>query len=225
MTETGPVAILVGAGPRLGEAIARRFGRDGYRVLLVARDDERLSHMAERLRGEGVDASWASADVADAGMLTATVRGLVRRAGRVDVAHHNVSVWRDATAAELTAEQLLADLAGGAASLLALSRAVTPSMSAAGRGTILATGSAAADSPSPAAASLGVQKAALRALVQVLAADLRPRGIHVAMASVNGVLAPAGPVEPDRVAELFAQLADETNAPPETWRTVVPFPS
>ena len=71
------------------------------------------------------------------------------------------------------------------------------------------------------AATLGVQKAALRALVQALAADLRPDGIHVATVTVRGTVAEGTPFAPDVVAQVFADLAEQTASDPAGWHTVV----
>lgn len=218
----GRTALVVGAGPRLGAAIARRFGRDGYAVTLIARSPATAEQVGTTLQGEGITAAWAAADVADPAALSAAIARLTEPTGGIDVAVHNVSVWRDASTLELTPEQLFTDLAAGTASLLTIAQAVAPAMTARGGGTILATGSAAADAPSPGAPSLGLQKAALRVLVQAMAAELAPQGIHCATVTINGVLG-TGPFDPARIAEVYAALVAETAGPREAWRTVVPY--
>jgi NAD(P)-dependent dehydrogenase (short-subunit alcohol dehydrogenase family) len=219
-----PFVLIVGGGPRLGEAVARRFGRDGYHVGLIARDEERLVGLAERLGADGITASWHTAHVAEPIDLTAAIDALVDDAGRVDVVLHNISAWRDAPALELAPHELLHDLSVGAASLLTVAQAVAPAMRAAGRGTVLATGSGSADHPSPGAASLGPQKAALRVLIRSLAAELRPDGIHAATVTVRGAIADGTPLAPDRIADVYAELVAETAGPPSGWRTVVDLP-
>ena len=216
--------LIVGGGPRLGGAVARRFGRDGYAVGLIARDEQRLAELAKRLDADGISASWCSVDVSDADALAEAIGSLVEQAGRIDVVLHNISAWRDVPALELTPADLLADLSVGAASLLTVAQAVVPGMRAAGRGTVLATGSGAADHPSPGAASLGPQKAVLRVLIRSLAAELRPDGIHAATVTVRGAIADGTPLAPDRIADVYAELVAETAGPPAQWRTVVDLP-
>jgi NADP-dependent 3-hydroxy acid dehydrogenase YdfG len=75
-------------------------------------------------------------------------------------------------------------------------------MSAGGR--VTATGSIAADRPDPKAASLGVQKAALRNLVDSLDRTLAPDGIRAVSLTVCGVLDredESSPFHPNRIAE------------------------
>ena len=213
--------LIVGAGPRLGGAIARRFARDGYDIALISHDEAGVTALGEALQGERITARWAVADVLDDAALRAAVTRLADQAGGIDVALHNVSIWRAADVLELSPEQLLDDLRAGAASLLSIAQAVTPGMLAAGGGTILATGSAAADKPAAGAPTLGVQKAALRALVQAMALGLGPQGIHCATITINGLLGSGDVFDPARIADTFYAVAAE---PRDAWRTVVPYP-
>jgi NADP-dependent 3-hydroxy acid dehydrogenase YdfG len=122
---------------------------------------------------------------------------------------------------DLAPEDLLADLAAGAVGLQTAVRAVLPGMREQGRGTVLVTGGGSADRPIPSMATLGVQKAALRALAEVQARALAPEGIHVATVTIRGLVGEDRPIHPDRIAGLYADLVAETAGPPETWRTVV----
>jgi NADP-dependent 3-hydroxy acid dehydrogenase YdfG len=148
---------------------------------------------------------------------------MTERTQRLDVLLYNVSTYRPATSLEITADDLLTDLRIGAAGLLTAVQAVLPVLRLQRTGTILATGGGSADRPFKGAATLGVQKAALRALVQALAADLAPDGIHVATITINGTIKDGTPFAPDRIAELYWDLAQETAGDPATWRTVVPL--
>lgn len=221
MTESGAV-LIVGAGPRLGAAVARQLGGGTRPVGLVGRSAATVSTLATSLRAEGIPAFGATADVADAAALSEAIDSLADRTGPFTVALHNVSVWRDAGAEALTADDLLSDLAAGAASLVTMVNSVLPSMTERGGGTILATGSGAADHPSPGAPSLAVQKAALRVLTQGLAAELAPRGVHCATVTVTGGLDTPGIAVTD-IADVYAGLVAETAGPREHWRTVVEF--
>jgi NADP-dependent 3-hydroxy acid dehydrogenase YdfG len=216
-----PHLLVVGAGPGIAAATARRFGRDGYSVGLVARREAALAELADTLRRNGVRAGRAPADAGDPASLTAAVQSLVETFGPADVLLYNVSIGRQAAVPELTPEDLLADLAAGAVGLQTALRAVLPGMRERGSGTVLVTGGGSADRPIPSMATLGVQKAALRALVEVQARALAPGGIHVATATVRGLVGEDRQIHPDRIAGLYAELVAETTGPPEDWRTVV----
>jgi short-subunit dehydrogenase len=216
-----PHLLVVGAGPGISAATARRLGHEGYAVGLVARREGPLAELAAELRDDGVRTEWETAEAGDPASLSTAVGSLVGVLGPVDVLLYNVSVGRQAAVPELSAEDLLADLAAGTVGLQAAVRAVLPGMRERGAGTVLVTGGGSADRPIPSMATLGVQKAALRALVEAQAGALAPEGIHVATATVRGFVGEDRQIHPDRVAGLYADLVAETAGPPENWRTVV----
>jgi NADP-dependent 3-hydroxy acid dehydrogenase YdfG len=142
--------------------------------------------------------------------------------GPADVLLYNVSIGRQVRVPDLAPGDLLADLAAGAVGLQTAVRAVLPGMRERGAGTVLVTGGGSADRPVVSMATLGVQKAALRALVEVQSAALAPEGIHVATATIRGLVGEQErQVHPDRIASLYAELVAETAGPREQWRTVV----
>ena len=63
----GRVAVVTGGSSGIGAEMARALGRAGARVVLVARDKDRLQAAAEELRAEGAGATWVSADLGDRG--------------------------------------------------------------------------------------------------------------------------------------------------------------
>ena len=216
-----PHLLIVGAGPGISGATAARFGADGYDVGLIARREEAVAALGAELRADGLRTEWATAEAGDPDSLTAAVGALVASLGPVDVLLYNVSAGRQAAVPELSPEDLLADLGAGVVGLQTAVRAALPGMREGGGGTVLVTGGGSADRPIGSMATLGVQKAALRALAEVQAAGLAPDGIHVATVTVRGFVGEEKQIPPDRVAALYADLVAETAGPPERWRTVV----
>ena len=220
-----PHLLIVGAGPGISAATARRFGREGYAVGLVARREEALAELQAELAGDGILVGRAPAAADDPVSLTAAVELLVETFGSVDVLLYNVSVGRQVTVPDLAPEDLLADLAAGAVGLQTAVRAVLPGMRELGAGTVLVTGGGSADRPVASMATLGVQKAAVRALVAVQAVALAPEGIHVSTATIRGLVGEQDrQISPERVAALYAELVAETAGPREGWRTDVDLP-
>src|ERR1700744_329187 len=81
--------VIVGAGPNLGAAVARRFGREGMSVGLVARDAAKLEELANVLNEEGITADFAAADIGDPEARPAATRSLAERLGPVEVLEYS----------------------------------------------------------------------------------------------------------------------------------------
>lgn len=215
---SNPVIVVVGAGPGVGASVARRFGSEGYDVALLARTTTTLDALGQQLQDEGITAGWTALDVTDEEALTAAVTRFGGHAGRIDVLHFNPSAFRRLDPLHLGVEELLEDVRLGVGALLTAVRAARPFMSAGAR--VTATGSMAADKPWNQAASLGVQKAALRNLVRSLDTTLRPDGIRAVSVTVNGTLERGTAFDPDRVADAIYAAATR---PDDAWSDEVAY--
>jgi NADP-dependent 3-hydroxy acid dehydrogenase YdfG len=80
---------IFGAGPALGMAVARRFGREGFRVALVARDPGHLDGMTGELARTGVTAAGFRADLTDAAATASAACAIADRFGPIDVLEYN----------------------------------------------------------------------------------------------------------------------------------------
>lgn len=215
---SNPLILVVGAGPGVGAAVARRFGQAGYDVALIARSAERLDDLGASLQAQGITTGWTPVDITDGPALREAIARFGANSGQIDVLHFNPSAFRQKNPLELTPDELLEDVRLGAASLLTAVQAARPFMSSGAR--ITATGSMAADQPWHEAASLGVQKAALRNLVRSIDATLAPDGIRAMSLTVRGVLAPDTRFSPDLIAD--ALFAAATGAG-DDWQVEVPY--
>jgi len=88
----GKVALVTGASSGIGEAIVRKFVNDGAYVLGVARSEDKLRAIKEKL-GENFD--YETADVSDYERAKEIVEKLVREKGRIDVLVNNAGVTED----------------------------------------------------------------------------------------------------------------------------------
>lgn len=192
--------LIVGAGPGIGLAVARRFAADG--VAMVARSADRLRQLADTLAGEGIAAEWEAADAADAAALQQAVKSLVERVGPIEVLCFSPlpSIDLIGPVLDTGAEEFLASLAlsvGGAATAV---RAVVPGMLERGHGSLLFTTGSGAMRPSPDRAASAVSTAAETAYVDLLHRQLSPAGIRVAHVLIAGAVGPGLKHEPDAVA-------------------------
>lgn len=215
---SSPVYVVIGAGPGLGLGASRRFASEGYTPVLIGATATAMEPLAQVLRDEGHEAYAAGVNLIDPDSVSATIEEIGAARGRIDILHFNPSAWREKSPLDLTATELLEDVMLGAGALLPALQAARPHMSTGGR--VLVTGSAAADRPYPGAASLGVQKAAVRNLVTSIDATLAPDGIRAVCLQINGELKKEGPFAPPAIAD--AMWAAVNQSVP-VWSAQVPY--
>jgi NAD(P)-dependent dehydrogenase (short-subunit alcohol dehydrogenase family) len=89
------VAVVTGANKGIGLEIARQLAREGMRVFIGARDEERGRAAAEKLRAEGLDAEALRLDVTDDASVAAAAARIARDPGRLDVLVNNAGIAID----------------------------------------------------------------------------------------------------------------------------------
>lgn len=197
---------LIGYGPGVGHAVARRFAREGFAVGAVARKAETLDAAGALAREFGVTTAGACADAGDEPALRAALQTLADALGAPGALVYNAAAVTQALPSALSFERLVKDFAVGVGGALVAAQTVLPAFRAAGKGSLLFTGGGFALQPVPALASLGVGKAGLRNLAQSLYQELAGSGITVGTVTVGGAVGSGPAFEPDAIAEHFWAL-------------------
>ena len=204
--------LLVGTGPGLGAAIARRFAREGYRLTLVARSEATI---AQELRAAGADVAVVQADAGDPGRLRAALSSLFAGPGAPDVVIYNAALMTSDDLLTVSPEQLAdayaVDVIGG----VLTAQLAVPAMRVAGGGTLLFTGGGFADALPASLATLSLGKVALRAVATMLARQLRDDDIHAGSLTILGQIAAGTPFDPDSIADAYWAICNEQR---DAWR-------
>jgi NAD(P)-dependent dehydrogenase (short-subunit alcohol dehydrogenase family) len=178
----GAAVLITGASRGLGEALARRLGRAGARLALVARGAEALEAVAREIRAAGGEAHALPGDVGDkrdAHRLAGAAAALV---GPIDVLVHNASTLGPVPLPlllETDCEDLGRVLEVNLVGPFRLTKIVAGAMALRGRGLVVHVSSDAAVSAYPRWGAYGVSKAAQDHLGRVLAAELEGTGVRV----------------------------------------------
>lgn len=180
-----PVCAVVGVGPGIGAAYARRFASEGYAVALMARSTDFSRGVASQL---GPDARAYACDVGDGASVEKAFASVRAELGEVDVLLYNAGsgTWgniEDVSAADFENAWRVNALG----SFLASKQVIGP-MKARKQGAIVFTGATASRRGVPRTTAFAPAKAAQRSLAEAMARHLWPSGIHVALVIVDGVV-------------------------------------
>ena len=215
------VCTIVGAGPGLSLAIARRFAREGYTISLLARKAEALEEYAGQLRQTGATAAGFAANVADDESLKTALASSKSQLGATDVLVYNAAVMQPCQPSELSSAALSNDFKVNVAGALLAAQDVLVDMRVAKSGTILFTGGGLVFHPSAQYTSLSIGKASVRSLAYCLGEELEPEGIHVATVTIAGTIQAGDPrFDPDRVAENYWLLHSQ---PRDQWQREIVY--
>ena len=223
------VALVVGAGDYLGSAIARRFAREGFHVVVTRRRGD-LDGLVTAIAAAGGNATGIHSDAREETEVIALVDRIEQEIGPLQVAVFNVGgnvrfSITDTTARVYRKVWEMCAFAG-----FLIGRECARRMLMRGTGTILFTGATASVRGSSQFAAFAGGKHALRALAQSMARELGPQGIHVAHVIIDGPIdtratrelfpewfasrPPDGIMQPDELAEIYWQLHSQ---PRSAW--------
>jgi NAD(P)-dependent dehydrogenase (short-subunit alcohol dehydrogenase family) len=212
------VCAIVGIGPGMGTALARRFGREGFRIALVSRTQGSLDEASTVLKGEGIRHSVHLGDAGDRKTMAAVFQRIGQNHAAPEVLIYNAFHRQTGAPTALTEQDLLESLRVNVIGALHCVRQVAPDMRHKRRGTILFTGGGSALDPPQQVAALGVGKAALRNLCFSLAKELAYHDIHVATVTICDHINRGTRFDPDLIADAFWQLHAQ---PREAWQREV----
>lgn len=206
--------IIVGAGPGISLATARRFGSQGFTVGLIARREQTLLNCQDELASVGVRSLYRVADCVRETELDAALQEIQAEAGMPEALLYNAANIKWKNLLDETAAGLTADFEVNVAGALTAVRAVLPALRAANKGTLLFTGSVFGEDPMPAFGSLSIGKAGLRNLVHSLAKSLHETAIKVHYLCIRGRVTAEDPQRsPSIIAERCWQLHMGSAAP------------
>ena len=216
-----PIALVIGAGDYLGSAIARRFAREGFHLVITRRRGD-LGALSAEITALGSSATAIHSDARDEAQVRELIDRVEAELGPLRVAVFNVggNVRFDICETTTRVYRKVWEMCALAGFLVG--REVARKMLPRNEGTILFTGASASLRGGRGFAAFAGGKHALRALAQSMARELSPQGIHVAHVIVDGLIrneataeflpdlyaskGDGGIIEPDDLAEIYWQL-------------------
>ncbi|MBO1268994.1 SDR family NAD(P)-dependent oxidoreductase [Arthrobacter cavernae] len=203
---------IIGAGPGLGLAAARRFGTEGFNVALISRTQEHVDALAVELTDAGITARGYAADVRDAESLNTVLAQAAQELGAVEILQFSPVPSKEylRPVLETGREELRSALEFSVLGAAAAMNAVLPGMRTLGRGTALFVNGSSAVRPNHNYAGTSAAFAAESAYAQMLHEALAPEGIHVAQLIIPLGIGGGDPAhEPAALAETLWSIYSE----------------
>ncbi|KAJ3335447.1 hypothetical protein HDU93_005471 [Gonapodya sp. JEL0774] len=220
-----PLAIVIGVGPKLGAAAARRFAREGLTTGVFARSTD----FANTLRDEGVKGGWKgtiqpySADVSDPTSLSTSIKRFLSdfSGQRLDLVVYNAAAgFPPGPFLETPLETFQKSLDVNVKGLVVAAKEVIPVFltqeplptAPHHRGTLIVTGATAMLRGGNRFSAFASGNFGKRALTQSLAREFGPQGVHVADVIVDGSIGASGTfdatkqLDPDAIADTYWHL-------------------
>jgi NAD(P)-dependent dehydrogenase (short-subunit alcohol dehydrogenase family) len=191
-----PGAVIIGAGPGIGQSVARRFAREGLPITLVSRSAKTLEGVAPLLS--------LAADSTDETALRAALDTAVEEFGLPEIVVYNAAVIQSDSVGTLSVRAHLDAWSVNVVGAITAAAHVAPAMARRGSGSFIITGGM--PEPKPDYVSLSLGKAGVRTLVALLDKQYGPSGVHVATVTVDGPVAPGTAFDPDDIAEHYWRL-------------------
>lgn len=180
---------VFGAGPGLGQAVARRYAQEGYTVVLVARRREPLDLLAQELAGAGATVHVIAADLSRTEAMPHLAEQIRARVGNLDAFYYAPTPDGGfVPAARLTPQQAQDFMPLGFYTLVALVQEFLPPMLARGDGAILTAQGASSLQGRPNLSGPGPAQAAQRNYLQSLHAEVAGKGVYVGMLYIGAAI-------------------------------------
>lgn len=187
--------VICGYGPGISDAVARKFGAEGYRVALVARRADKLEAGVAALKEKGISAAAFVTDLGDAAAVQAMIASVHATLGPIAVVHYNAYTGGAGDLTTASADALRRSFDVSVGGLVAAVQAAHADLKAA-KGAVLVTGGGFclydpridAMATQFQAADLAIGKAAQHKLTGLLAAKLKADDIYVGEVVVMGMV-------------------------------------
>ena len=207
------LCVITGVGAGNGASFSRRFTREGYRVVMLARNLTYLETLAKEIPGSVA----MECDVRDPDAIRDVFARIQEEIGTVDTLIYNAGAGEWASIMDTSLEGMQSSWATNTLGLVACAQQVIPSMTENGEGNIMVIGATASLRGGAQSTAFASAKAAQRSVAQSMARDLGPKGIHVGYLIIDGII----DIErtrarfPDRADDFFMQpdaIADSVYA-------------
>ena len=180
------VIIVTGSSAGLGRELANQLGKQGARVVMNGRNEERLNKVVREFTEKGYEVFGIAADAGSPDQSKRLVDETIEKFGRIDILVNNAGGGMRGVFEEMTKEGIQAVLNNNLMSAIYMTRYALPSIRES-KGSIIFISSVAARFGFPILSIYSMAKMALTALIQSLRIELKGSGVHLGILYVGFV--------------------------------------
>lgn len=198
---------IVGAGEGLGMSIAKKFGQNGFRVALIARNEEKLNKLVIELEQLGIEAAPFQADILNKEEIEKAFAAVKEKYGFIDVLEYSPtpSINTVAPTLDVTEENALYQFQFNVLGALSSVRQVLPEMLDKQSGALLFTTGGASVHPVSRMGNVGIAISGLRNYVFNLNSELADKGVYAGHLSIGIWMQPNSGVQ-DKIADIWYDM-------------------
>lgn len=214
-----PATLIIGAGPGLSASLARRFARDGDRIVLASRNPDALREICD-----DIGALSVACDASDPDDVRSLFERIDEEGLTLSTMIYNAGYYTRGALTELNSSDVEKVWQINAFGAFLCAQQAAKRMLANGAGSLLFTGASAGVKGYANSSAFAMGKFALRGLCQSLARELAPQNIHVAHFVLDGLIHapnrgapfddPARCLDPNDIAESYFRIARQ---PKSAW--------
>ncbi|WP_237152639.1 SDR family NAD(P)-dependent oxidoreductase [Oryzibacter oryziterrae] len=204
----GKVALISGGATGMGRASSLLFAAEGAKVAVVDRNAQAGAQTVADIIAAGGEAAFFAADVSDEAAVGAAVAAVIERFGPVTVLFNHAGTIVIKPFLETTVEEWDGLHAINVRSMFLMTKAVLPSMIAAGGGSIVCTSSISAVAATPMEVLYDTTKGACHMFARAIAVEFRDRNIRCNAVCPGFIRTPHGLREVKELQALGVDVSD-----------------
>ncbi len=173
------VAVVTGSTQGIGLAIAQRLAKEGVKVVITARNIQKVNEVVEEIKSSGGDAIGFKCDVTNREEVKALGEKVVEKYGKIDILINNAGITRDASFKKMTDEQWDEVITGDLKSVFIVTQELSKYMELNKYGRIINLSSIVGLSGNFGQANYTAAKAGILGFTRTLSVELGKKGITV----------------------------------------------
>ena len=198
---SGKVALVTGASQGIGRDTALALAEAGAKVVVAARNEEKLAALAAEIVGKGGEAFAVKMDVADAEQVKAGFKAVLEKFGKLDILVNNAAITRDGLAMRMKLEDWDAVIRTNLTGAHLCTQQALATMMRAHAGRIINIASVVAEMGNAGQANYVASKGGLIGLTKAIAIEIASRNVTVNAVAPGFIETPMTDVLPDKVKE------------------------